>query len=271
MKTISQFQILLIGVLLAMFSLAQMSFAHTTSERSYTSRDQTNDPLNHDCVFPGGTKALAKFIDDNLTYPSKALKEGIQGRVILRLTIEKSGEISNIEVARKLTPECDKEAIRIAKMMPMWTPAKKDGYLVRSICMLPISFISYNGNYEENKAMLTSTESNEKDIIMAETPSWRTAQFPGGEEERSLFMAQNLVYPTEAQEQGIEGRVVARITVGKDGSITKVAIVKGISPECDNEVIRVIKTMPKWIPGEENGEKVTEDILLPVDFKISGR
>ena len=68
--------------------------------------------------------------------------------------------------------------------------------------------------------------------------------------------------------QGIQGRVMVDFVIGKDGKITDVRIVKGLSPEIDAEVLKVVSASPKWKPGKVNGEKVRASLTLPVEFKL---
>ena len=99
-------------------------------------------------TFPGGETELMKFIRDNLKYPVIAQENGIQGRVILRFVVSKTGTIDNVTVLRSLDPTCDKEAIRVVKSMPKWIPLSTAFllpfillFLLMGISMLAISKI----------------------------------------------------------------------------------------------------------------------------------
>ena len=89
--------------------------------------------------FPGGDAALMKFINENLRYPVKLDDENIAGRVVLRFIVRSTGEIDSIEVVRSITPEFDKEAIRIVESMPKWIPGKQDGEEVDVYYTIPIN------------------------------------------------------------------------------------------------------------------------------------
>ncbi|MFV0538402.1 MAG: energy transducer TonB [Dysgonomonas sp.] len=93
-------------------------------------------------------------------------------------------------------------------------------------------------------------------------------QFPGGEAEMYAFIKKNLNYPVVDQEMGNQGRVTIRFVVNKTGEISNVQLVKGVSPGCDKEALRVIKSMPKWIPGRQNGEPVNVYFIIPVVFRL---
>lgn len=92
--------------------------------------------------------------------------------------------------------------------------------------------------------------------------------FAGGEAEMRKFLARNLVYPTEASEAGIQGRVTLRFIVEKDGSLSNVQVQRGLDPYCDKEAVRVVKAMPKWNPGKQNGEAVPVYFTLPLVFRL---
>ncbi|GAB6120548.1 TonB family protein [Dysgonomonas termitidis] len=93
--------------------------------------------------------------------------------------------------------------------------------------------------------------------------------FPGGETEMHRFINDNLKYPVVAQESGIQGRVTIRFVVTKTGAISDVTVIRGIDPSCDKEAVRVVKAMPKWIPGKQNGLNVPVYFTLPVVFRLS--
>ena len=95
-------------------------------------------------------------------------------------------------------------------------------------------------------------------------------QFPGGLEELMAFLSQNVRYPETAHKAGVQGRVIANFVVEKDGSITEAKIVKSVSPELDAEALRVINSMPKWIPGMQNDEAVRVKYTIPVTFQLQG-
>ncbi len=93
-------------------------------------------------------------------------------------------------------------------------------------------------------------------------------QFPGGNAELMRYLSANIKYPTIAAENGIEGRVVLKFVVGKDGGISNIQVVRALDPSCDKEAVRVVKGMPKWIPGMQNGHAVAVYFTLPVLFKL---
>jgi protein TonB len=94
-------------------------------------------------------------------------------------------------------------------------------------------------------------------------------QFPGGEIELYKFIRENLKYPSQAQEAGIQGKVILNFVVGRDGKITNIKVVRGIGFGCDEEAIRVLQKMPRWNPGKMGGRSVPVYFTFPITFKLS--
>jgi protein TonB len=92
--------------------------------------------------------------------------------------------------------------------------------------------------------------------------------YPGGEEARIKFLQDNIKYPEEAKELGIQGKVFVTFVVEVDGSITDVKVLRGIGGGCDEEAIRVVKAMPKWVPGKQRGVPVRVQFNLPIKFTL---
>jgi protein TonB len=92
--------------------------------------------------------------------------------------------------------------------------------------------------------------------------------FPGGNAALMEYLQQNVKYPVVAQENGVQGRVVVSFVVEKDGSITDVKVVRSVDPSLDKEAARVVKSMPRWIPGKQNGSAVRVKYNVPVSFRL---
>ena len=91
-------------------------------------------------------------------------------------------------------------------------------------------------------------------------------QFPGGSV--NGWLADHIKYPVVAAEIGISGRVVVQFVVERDGSVSQVKVVRGVDPSLDKEAQRVISSMPKWIPGKQNGQAVRSRFTVPVTFRL---
>ena len=96
------------------------------------------------------------------------------------------------------------------------------------------------------------------------------AEFPGGTTELMKFLRDNIKYPAIARENGIQGRVVLKFVVEKDGSVNGITVLKSIHELLDKEAIRVVKSMPGWKAGKQGGRNVRSYFTLPVSFKLEG-
>ena len=92
--------------------------------------------------------------------------------------------------------------------------------------------------------------------------------FPGGNAALMKYLSENVKYPVVAQENGVQGRVVVSFVVEKDGHITDVKVVRSVDPSLDKEAARVVRSMPSWIPGKQNGSAVRVKYNVPVSFKL---
>lgn len=93
-------------------------------------------------------------------------------------------------------------------------------------------------------------------------------QFPGGDAALFEYLSTHIKYPTIAEENGVQGRVIVTFVVERDGSITDVKVVKAVDPSLDKEASRVVAGMPKWIPGKQNGSAVRVKYTVPVTFRL---
>lgn len=93
-------------------------------------------------------------------------------------------------------------------------------------------------------------------------------QFPGGQEALLKYVATHIKYPAIAQEQDIQGQVVLKFVVKEDGSVDDVKVIKGLSKECDIEAVRVVKSLPRFIPGKQQGKAVRVYYTLPIRFQL---
>ncbi len=107
-------------------------------------------------------------------------------------------------------------------------------------------------------------EEAEKIFTVVEDP----CEFPGGMGALMKFLSKNINYPEIAQENGIQGRVIVSFVVEKNGLPSQVKVVRGVDPALDKEAIRVVKKMPAWKPGKQQGRAVRQRFTLPVVFRL---
>lgn len=117
---------------------------------------------------------------------------------------------------------------------------------------------------QEHKVIVQEEKKEEKIFEIVEQPP----SFPGGEAAMYEWLSKNINYPVIAQENNIHGRVTCQFVVGRSGEIEDVRVVRGMDPSLDKEAIRVIKSMPKWIPGRQGGSAVKVRYTLPIQFRL---
>lgn len=138
-------------------------------------------------------------------------------------------------------------------------------------------------NFDQGTDDLTKTVREHKDEVIVEekkpeppkkeeifTAVEQPPQFPGGEAALLKYISDHIRYPAAAQENGIQGRVVVQFVVTKDGSIGQVKVVRGKDPDLDKEAKRVVRTLPRFVPGKMNGNNVSVWYTLPINFKLAG-
>ena len=139
-----------------------------------------------------------------------------------------------------------------------------------------VGAFTVEGNDEVGGAVLKAKE----DIAAPEPPKHvveetkiftvveQMPMFPGGDPALMGYLRDNIHYPTVAAENGVQGRVVVGFVVERDGSITDVNILRSVDPSLDREAMRVVKSMPRWTPGKQNGSAVRVKYQVPVTFRL---
>ena len=134
--------------------------------------------------------------------------------------------------------------------------------------------LSMKGNVEAPPEEEIIVEEVKEQVIRQEAPKEiftvveEQPTYPGGDEARIRFLQENIKYPEEAKELGIQGKVFVTFVVEVDGSITDVRVLRGIGGGCDAEAIRVVKSMPRWMPGKQRAQPVRVQFNLPIKFTL---
>ena len=242
--------------------------------------------------FPGGADALMQFVASGIKYPEDAVEEGKEGRVFVSFVVEKDGLVSNVKVLRGVCYSIDEEATRVVRGMPRWKPGMKDGKPARVSYQIPIMFKLDETKDEDKTTVKTVVVGDEEkgascrtstatfsgnppfDKMKPETDGVfqivdEMPRFPDGETKLMEYIAQNISYPQEARDKGIDGRVFIGFVVEKDGSVSNVKVLRGIGGGCDEEAVRVVSSLPKWKPGIMDGEPVRVSYQIPINFKLT--
>jgi TonB family protein len=266
----------------------------TTEENPVRIVEKSNDSIYNIVEqmpeFPGGMDALMKYVVSNIKYPQDAIDEGKSGRVFVSFVVEKDGRVSNVKVMKGVCESIDKEAVRVVSSMPRWHAGMHKGEPVRVSFQMPIKFQARDltGDGDTDAAMVRmededghsyhidrsveTTEKQKNDMKPDKNGVYQIVEqmpeFPGGAEALIEHVGKNIVYPEEAKKKEIQGRVFIGFVVEKDGSINEVKVLRGIGGGCDEEAVRVIKGMPKWKPGMQEGKPVRVSYQMPIVFKL---
>jgi len=201
----------------------------------------------------GDANEFSKWVAQNLRYPEKCRQSKVQGRVTLQFTITETGKVTDVNVLRGVNEELDKEAVRVVSESPLWTPGKdKDGEVVPIKFTFPVIF------------QLSEDDDTSTHYLQADAKP----TFNGGDtNEFAKWIYSQLQYPEECRKAGIEGRVSVGFTVGTDGKLTDIRILKGAHEQLDAEALRVIEMSPDWTPGLQDGKPIPVRMLIPVEFR----
>jgi TonB family protein len=218
--------------------------------------------------FPGGEMALRKFISENIKYPAEAKDKGIQGKVFVNFVIKENGKVEKTKVVRNAHPLLDAEALRVINLMPDWTPGKQSGKAVSVSYTVPVQF-ALDGDKNARIGLFPQAPKvpvQRPDgvfVVVEEMP-----QFPGNEMALRKFISENIKYPAEAKDKGIQGKVFVTFTVKSDGTVGDAKIARSVDPLLDNEALRVINQLPTWTPGKQSGQAVDVSYTVPVQFAL---
>lgn len=164
--------------------------------------------------------------------------------IIVSLIVREDGSVMQptIEQGAQFAPPT---LLELCNNMPKWKPAYEGGKSVAR----EVSFMLRVGRKVFD--------------VVEQMPS-----FPDGDEALIKFLSENIRYPEEAEEHGYQGRVVCTFVVERNGDINDVRVVKPVHPALDNEAVRVISSMPRWVPGRQNGNPVRVKYTTPVTFRL---
>ncbi len=213
-------------------------------------QDQVYDYPDVNAKFPGGSTALQKFISENLIHPQVAIDSGYAGMCYVSFLICEDGTCQNFRIARGVMdcPECDQEIIRIMKLMPKWNPAIQDEKRVAMNFHLPVAFDNYFCNAPD-----------------------QPAEFPGGLASMNHWISEFMRYPQDAIEYSLQGKCYVELIVGANGVCRDVKLLRGVRdcPSCDEEALRLVKSMPKWNPATKDCKPIEVSTHVAITFRLN--
>ena len=203
------------------------------------------------------------------------LKRGVDARQYQLLLIRKSVGDQLFSMANNLNYQSLKKRIRM-----MTTKKSSRWQQLRALAIVPVAglaLVAFAQPEVESIAEQVERSATLSEVAPADTLKPKAydqvdkmPEFPGGISEMMRFVGENVRYPKDAMEAKKEGRALVEFVIETDGSITDVSVVKEVYPSIDDEAVRVVKSMPKWTPGEQDGEKVRVKFTMPIAFKLQG-
>ena len=197
--------------------------------------------------FPGGLKEFMAYCKKEIRYPEKCKAAGIEGRAIISFVVTRKGKIKDVEIQKSSGNKLlDKEAVRVIKKMPRWTPGRNKGEAVNVMYTLPV-------NFKLNKPALKVNKSdNDYTFVHYDTQP----EYPGGMKAFTEYIKLNKRYPDECVKNRIEGRAFVRFCIDTIGNVGAVEIMKSSGNKLlDEEALRLMKGTPeKWYPAKQSFE-----------------
>ena len=225
-------------------------------------------------TFQGGDlNVFRNWVQSKLQYPKEAMDKGIKGRVVCSFVVEKDGSLTDFDVLQSPDKSLADEVVRILKTSPKWEPGEQRGEKVRVKYTVPIVFSIGNKNVADASITKAQSAAEAKVAEDGDMPYIKVEKMPtfmGGDLNVFRNWVQSKIqYPKEAMDKGIKGRVVCSFVVEKDGSLTDFDVLQSPDKSLADEVVRILKTSPKWAPGEQRGEKVRVKYTVPIVFSIA--
>ena len=215
------------------------------------------------------------YIDASIEYPDSAFRKGIEGTVTVQFVVNEDSAISDCKILKGIGGGCDEEALRIVRGMPKWGPGKVHGEAVKVYDTLSLVFNIPKRRIGAVGAVSMAEENDDDDVI---DPTQYRRQYPKVYEhveeepkapyDMNEYVRKNMRYPVKSRNGGKGGEVVVRFIVNEDGTISSCKVVSGIDRYCDWEALRLIASMPQWIPGKENGQAVKVYFNQTIKFKL---
>jgi TonB family protein len=195
---------------------------------------------------------MMSYISENVHYPDSAIIKNIQGRVLVKFVVNEDGSISDCKVASGIGGGCDEEALRVIKKMPPWKPGRNAGKAIKVYFTQPISF------------KLEEPDSTQKLEVVYQSAD----SMPYPRYDFTRYLEGTLRYPEKPRDANIQGKIVLKFIVGKDGHIYNCQVANPGNKDLDMEALRVISQMPPWKPAIKDGKPVNCWQTRPIIFKL---
>ena len=215
--------------------------------------------LDQEPEFPGGRDGLIKYLLDSMQYPLIAKQGRVESVQFIKMIVEKSGQLSNIQISHPVSPYFDAEAIRLVESMPNWRPGIKHGKPVRVAVRVPIRF-------QVDAGMPDTSAAGAGDRTIHRVAE-QMPEYPGGQKAMMKMFEDSIRYPEAAKAKAIKGTVYIKFVVKEDGSINMIELERGLDEYLDAEAFRLVRAMPRWTPGKQGDKPVKVEYRVSIRFK----
>jgi TonB family protein len=185
-------------------------------------------------------------------YPPEATARGIQGRIMVTYIIEADGSISNVSIMGKPDPLLGDAVVKAIQASPKWKPAKN-----------PEAYGPFEYTVSVKFELPDKILQDDVYVMVENMP-----KYPGGDMELLKFIAENTNYPEAARTERLEGKVIVRFIITKEGMVEEPVILKGVDPLLDAEAIRVVNMLKGFSPGSQGGKPVNVYYMVPITFAL---
>lgn len=221
----------------------------------------------------GGKQAVAWMLEQEQHFPPAALAAGVEGDVSVAFQVRADGSANNVRVTLPLDPACDREAVRLVKLI-RWKPASVGGTALDHDHSIDIPFRAkrYKKQHAKEAPCAAPELHLPADSSFAlysgkEVDTLAVPRIPGGLRALPQFLATNLHYPPEAFRLDIQGQVSIEFVVETSGTISNLRTLNFLGGGCDTEAMRLARTIC-WIPAVKNGKHVRSIMKLDIQFRL---
>lgn len=196
--------------------------------------------------------AFNDWVVSRAAYPEEAVREGISGRARVSYTVDTNGDVINIKPTAATNAILGNALAEVIRTSPRWTPPRN-----------PEMNEPFTAEVVAKFALPDKVITAVTFVVVEEMP-----QYPGGDQALFNKIYENIKYPPEAKEQGIQGKVILRFVVTAEGKVADITVVRGVHPLLDEEAIRVLSGVADWTPGRQGGKPVDVYYSVPITFSL---
>lgn len=225
-----------------------------------------------------GMEALMQYFDKHVSQ-SVVTEDGVHSKMIMQIVFNQGGELAEVKVLEGVDAATDAEAVRVMRNIPRSVSEKLKGDTISFAFTVPVKFsvTPLKEGMRQSGSVVTISEKSSRAKRTPKVPrleDYRIPEFPGGKEAQIKFLQENMRYPQEAREKGIEGKVIVKFSVADDtGEILNPRVIRSVHPALDAEALRLVKAMPRWTWVGDPDKKTLKSVEIeqPIEFKLDGK